>query len=61
MQSTQRRCQREGCERKPEFGWARCREHNEEWLYRIFAPLGGAKKPERPIDELELRTMWGDR
>ena len=66
MKSTQRLCPVEGCERKPEFGWARCREHNEEWLFRVFRSAVPDRPEELPryspkIDELELRALAGDR
>ena len=66
MESTQRRCPVEGCERKAEFGWARCREHNEEWLFRVFRSAVPDRPEELPryspkIDELELRALAGDR
>jgi hypothetical protein len=65
MESTQRRCHVAGCERKPEFSWARCREHNEEWLLATFRPYvelrDPANRPEPKIDELELRALYGDR
>jgi hypothetical protein len=70
MESTQRRCAVEGCERHPQPGWARCDEHVEQWLDRVLlSPTRAATKAEgyelprylRPIDELENRLLHGDR
>ena len=67
MESTQRRCPVEGCERKPEFGWARCREHNEEWLFRVFRSAVPDREPSQrayyspTISESESRVLDGNR
>jgi hypothetical protein len=64
MESTQRRCPVEGCERRPQPGWTRCEQHAEEWLTHIFrsaVPDRPAELPRYSIPENELRALHGDR
>ena len=67
MESTQRKCAVEGCERRPEPGWTRCNAHAEEWLTRVFRTVERKVSAEMyaemttPPDELEQRLLWGDR
>jgi hypothetical protein len=66
MESTQRKCAVDGCERHPAPGWARCDEHVEQWLDRVLLPgtrvwVKDEKADFTKPDELELRVLDGNR
>ena len=67
MESTQRKCDIEGCERRPEPGWIWCPAHAEEQLTRVFASAVPDREPSKrayyspTISESESRVLDGNR
>ena len=60
MENTQRVCAAPECKRKPRPGWAFCEAHLEPWLDRVMR-VNRWQHEDKPIDELELRLLHGDR